>query len=235
MEPGEPLSSSWLTRHHRTSHFANKRRPAVECEGLARDAQLNASFGRLSGRIGTAALCAPVAQRIERRFPKPCVGGSSPLRGARFSQFIDCFGGFSFFFHAHLRTLVTIWSQRGALSRPGDLLGMFHDGSQRSTACLSFPGMAWAYQLSVMLASACARRAWTVFTSIPLPSKRFRSIRQGLRARESSLLKRADGVRPCAAEARRVSYGVRCPGLSGSIVLEITRLASHGAPGFSFA
>ena len=78
-----------------------------ECEGLARDTQLNASFGRLSGRIGTAALCAPVAQRIERRFPKPCVGGSSPLRGARFSQFIDCFGGFSFFFHAHLRTLVT--------------------------------------------------------------------------------------------------------------------------------
>ena len=102
-----------------------------ECEGLARDAQLNASFGRLSGRIGTAALCAPVAQRIERRFPKPCVGGSSPLRGARFSQFIDCFGGFSFFFHAHLRTLVTIWSQRGALSCPGDLLGMFHDGSQQ--------------------------------------------------------------------------------------------------------
>lgn len=55
-----------------------------ECEGLARDTQLNASFGRLSGRIGTAALCAPVAQRIERRFPKPCVGGSSPLRGATF-------------------------------------------------------------------------------------------------------------------------------------------------------
>ena len=151
MEPGEPLSSSWLTRHHRTSHFANTRRPTVECEGLARvrvsrhpqwpqgheceglarDTQLNASFGRLSGRIGTAALCAPVAQRIERRFPKPCVGGSSPLRGARFSQFIDCFGGFSFFLHAHLRTLVTIWSQRGALSRPGDLLGMFHDGSQQ--------------------------------------------------------------------------------------------------------
>ena len=29
-------------------------------------------------------LFAPVAQRIERRFPKPCVGGSSPLRGATF-------------------------------------------------------------------------------------------------------------------------------------------------------
>ena len=104
MTPGEPLSSSWLTRRHRTSHFANTRRPATvceglararvsqrrqwhgerECEGLTRDAQLNASFGRLSGRIGTAALCAPVAQRIERRFPKPCVGGSSPLRGATF-------------------------------------------------------------------------------------------------------------------------------------------------------
>ena len=28
-------------------------------------------------------LFAPVAQRIERRFPKPCVGGSSPLGGAR--------------------------------------------------------------------------------------------------------------------------------------------------------
>lgn len=27
-------------------------------------------------------LFAPVAQRIERRFPKPCVGGSSPLGGA---------------------------------------------------------------------------------------------------------------------------------------------------------
>ena len=46
--------------------------------------QLEACFVRLSGRIGTAALCAPVAQRIERRFPKPCVGGSSPLRGATF-------------------------------------------------------------------------------------------------------------------------------------------------------
>lgn len=33
-------------------------------------------------------LFAPVAQRIERRFPKPCVGGSSPLRGARFYQVI---------------------------------------------------------------------------------------------------------------------------------------------------
>ena len=82
---------------------AKARRMRRPCAG----AQLNASFGRLSGRIGTAALCAPVAQRIERRFPKPCVGGSSPLRGARFSQFIDCFGGFSFFFHAHLRTLAT--------------------------------------------------------------------------------------------------------------------------------
>ena len=58
--------------------------------------------------------------------------------------------------------------------------------ASRSAACLSFPGMAWAYQLSVMLASACARRAWTVFTSVPPPSKRFRSIRQGLRARESA-------------------------------------------------
>ncbi len=46
--------------------------------------QLEACFVRLSGRIGSAALCAPVAQRIERRFPKPCVGGSSPLRGATF-------------------------------------------------------------------------------------------------------------------------------------------------------
>ena len=118
MVPGEPLSSSWLTRHHRTSHFANKRRSAAECEGLARarvsrarvrvsrhpqwpqgheceglarDAQLNASFGRLSGRIGTAALCAPVAQRIERRFPKPCVGGSSPLRGATFPPAASAF------------------------------------------------------------------------------------------------------------------------------------------------
>ena len=44
--------------------------------------------------------------------------------------------------------------------------------ASRSAACLSFPGMAWAYQLSVMLASACPRRAWTVFTSTPLPSKR---------------------------------------------------------------
>lgn len=68
-------------------------RPATECEGLTRDARLNASFGRLSGRIGTAALCAPVAQRIERRFPKPCVGGSSPLRGA---TFLPAVFGFSF-------------------------------------------------------------------------------------------------------------------------------------------
>ena len=62
----------------------NAKAKPTECEGLTRDAQLNASFGRLSGRIGSAALCAPVAQRIERRFPKPCVGGSSPLRGATF-------------------------------------------------------------------------------------------------------------------------------------------------------
>ena len=91
MVPGESLSSSWLTRHHRTSHFANTRRPATEYEGLTRDAQLNASFDRLSGRIGTAALCAPVAQRIERRFPKPCVGGSSPLRGATFPPAASAF------------------------------------------------------------------------------------------------------------------------------------------------
>lgn len=36
-------------------------------------------------------LFAPVAQRIERRFPKPCVGGSSPLGGA--SVFRSTFGG----------------------------------------------------------------------------------------------------------------------------------------------
>ena len=36
-------------------------------------------------------LFAPVAQRIERRFPKPCVGGSSPLGGA--SVFRPTFGG----------------------------------------------------------------------------------------------------------------------------------------------
>ena len=36
-------------------------------------------------------LFAPVAQRIERRFPKPCVGGSSPLGGA--SVFGSTFGG----------------------------------------------------------------------------------------------------------------------------------------------
>ena len=36
-------------------------------------------------------LFAPVAQRIERRFPKPCVGGSSPLGGA--SIFRSAFGG----------------------------------------------------------------------------------------------------------------------------------------------
>ena len=29
-------------------------------------------------------LFAPVAQRIERRFPKPCVGGSSPLKPATY-------------------------------------------------------------------------------------------------------------------------------------------------------
>lgn len=34
---------------------------------------------------------APVAQRIERRFPKPCVGGSSPLGGA--SIFRSAFAG----------------------------------------------------------------------------------------------------------------------------------------------
>ena len=71
--------------------FAITRRPSSECEGLARDAQLNASFGRLSGRIGNAASRAPVAQRIERRFPKPCVGGSSPLRGATFSAAASAF------------------------------------------------------------------------------------------------------------------------------------------------
>lgn len=36
-------------------------------------------------------LFAPVAQRIERRFPKPCVGGSSPLGGA--SIFRSALGG----------------------------------------------------------------------------------------------------------------------------------------------
>ena len=36
-------------------------------------------------------LFAPVAQRIERRFPKPCVGGSSPLGGA--SIFRSAFAG----------------------------------------------------------------------------------------------------------------------------------------------
>ena len=36
-------------------------------------------------------LFAPVAQRIERRFPKPCVGGSSPLGGA--SVFGSAVGG----------------------------------------------------------------------------------------------------------------------------------------------
>lgn len=36
-------------------------------------------------------LFAPVAQRIERRFPKPCVGGSSPLGGA--SIFRPALGG----------------------------------------------------------------------------------------------------------------------------------------------
>ena len=32
-------------------------------------------------------LFAPVAQRIERRFPKPCVGGSSPLKPTNFQIF----------------------------------------------------------------------------------------------------------------------------------------------------
>ncbi len=94
MVPGEPLSSSWLAKHHRTSHFANVRsqpNAAGKREGETdrmrkpcASRQLEACFVRLSDRIGSAALCAPVAQRIERRFPKPCVGGSSPLRGATF-------------------------------------------------------------------------------------------------------------------------------------------------------
>ena len=46
-------------------------------------------FGGQKGCVKIAELIvsvlfAPVAQRIERRFPKPCVGGSSPLRGATF-------------------------------------------------------------------------------------------------------------------------------------------------------
>ena len=35
--------------------------------------------------------CAPVAQGIERRFPKPCVGGSNPLGSAK--QTAVCFSG----------------------------------------------------------------------------------------------------------------------------------------------
>ena len=92
MVPGEPLSSSWLAKHHRTSHFANVQsqpNTAGKREGETdrmrkpcASRQLEACFVRLSGRIGSAALCAPVAQRIERRFPKPCVGGSNPLGSA---------------------------------------------------------------------------------------------------------------------------------------------------------
>ena len=53
-------------------------------------------FGGQKGCVKIAELIvsvlfAPVAQRIERRFPKPCVGGSSPLGGA--SIFRSAFGG----------------------------------------------------------------------------------------------------------------------------------------------
>ena len=101
MVPGEPLSSSWLAKHHRTSHFANVRsqpNAAGKREGETNrmrkpcaSRQLEACFARLSGRIGSAALCAPVAQRIERRFPKPCeevrVLSGAPLSCLRFSAF----------------------------------------------------------------------------------------------------------------------------------------------------
>ena len=48
-------------------------------------------------------LFAPVAQRIERRFPKPCVGGSSPLGGA--SIFRSAFGGPFFIERCALREM----------------------------------------------------------------------------------------------------------------------------------
>lgn len=49
-------------------------------------------------------LFAPVAQRIERRFPKPCVGGSSPLGGA--SIFRSALGGPFFIGSCVLRGVV---------------------------------------------------------------------------------------------------------------------------------
>lgn len=42
----------------------------------------------LTSQALSVLLSAPVAQWIERRFPKPCVGGSSPLGGAIFIMFL---------------------------------------------------------------------------------------------------------------------------------------------------
>ncbi len=51
-------------------------------------------------------LCAPVAQRIERRFPKPCVGGSSPPGGARRLCGIKGLGDRMLVHHSSCRFLV---------------------------------------------------------------------------------------------------------------------------------
>lgn len=127
---GEPLSSSWLAKYHRTSHFANVRsqpNAAGKREGKTNrmrkpcaSRQLEACFARLSGRIGSAALCAPVAQRIERRFPKPCVGGSSPLRGATFLPAIFAFS----FLMPTFRISIFPIPQKSTCARWSDVLTM---------------------------------------------------------------------------------------------------------------
>ena len=77
----------------RESSFA--RQTKVELERVVKDVLMRL-YGVQKGCVKIAELFvsilfAPVAQRIERRFPKPCVGGSSPLGGA--SVFGSAFGG----------------------------------------------------------------------------------------------------------------------------------------------
>ena len=75
--------------------FSSARQRKVELERVVKDVLMRL-YGVQKGCVKIAELFvsilfAPVAQRIERRFPKPCVGGSSPLGGA--SVFGSAFGG----------------------------------------------------------------------------------------------------------------------------------------------
>ena len=90
-------SKSAVQRHRRirshicpSAHRPPKRRLRLRFnEATARSATVPTCHAEPSLRAARAAraktqpIRAPVAQRIERRFPKPCVAGSSPAGGAR--------------------------------------------------------------------------------------------------------------------------------------------------------